>query len=135
MVALVLTRMKVSVIMVSKAQLVGRLIAVGTIVGVLAGSAVGFQELRTASRCKTAWEHAGDRAGDRLTDGAATPYLGMMLASKHEVPPGYAVARDDFLAACRAGAIWQVVSRDDDGVYLQAVPISAARQIPLATAK
>ena len=128
MVALVPTRMKVSVIMDSKARLAARLVAFGAFVSVIAASAVGFQELRTASRCNTAWEHAGDRTGDRLSDRAATPYLGMMLASKHEVPAGYAVARSDFVSACRAGAIWQVVTRDEDGIYLQAAPIAAARK-------
>lgn len=134
MVALVLTPMKVSVIMDSKTQWAGRLVAVGTFLSVIAASAVGFQELRTSSRCKTAWEQAGERSGDHLTDRAATPYLGMMLASKHEVPSGYSVARSDFVSACRAGAIWQVVTRDEAGLYVQAAPIGAVRRTAPATA-
>jgi hypothetical protein len=134
MVALVLTRMKVSVIMNTKARFVFRLAAGGILLGAIAVSAVGFREWRISSQCKTAWEHAGERAGDRLTDRAATPYLGMILASKHEVPAGYAVARQDFLSACRAGAIWQVVTRDEAGIYVQAAPIGARRHVAPAAA-
>jgi hypothetical protein len=126
--------MKVSVIMDSKTRLVARLVSVGTFLSVIALSAIGFHEVRASSRCKVAWEQAGERAGDHLTDRAATPYLGMMLASKHEVPSGYTVARSDFVSACRAGAIWQVVTRDEAGMYLQAAPISAVRRTTAATA-
>lgn len=111
----------------------GLLVAVGGFLGVIAASAVGVHELRAWSQCNAAWQHAGERAGDRLTDRAATPYLGMMLASKHEVPPGYVVARSDFVSACRAGAIRQVVTRDEAGIYQQAVPIGAVRQIVSST--
>lgn len=128
MVALVLTRMKVCVIMNSKARFVSRLVAAGTFLSVIAVSAVALHEWRASSQCRTAWEHAGERAGDRLTDRAATPYLGMMIASKHEVPASYAIAKQDFVSACRAGAIWQVVTRDDAGAYLQPTAIGAVRQ-------
>lgn len=136
MVALVLARMKVGVMLESRMRLVGVLIAVGTCLSVVAVSAtaVGFHELRTWSQCKSAWQRAGERTGDRLTDHAATPYLAMMLASKHEVPPDYVVARSDFIAACRAGAIRRVVTRDDAGAYVRAEPIGAVRRIAPAAA-
>jgi hypothetical protein len=104
-----------------------RLVSIGTFMGVIAVSAMGFDEWRTLNHCKAAWEHAGERTGDRLTDRAATPYLGMMLASKSDVPSDYRLARHDFVAACRAGAIWQTVTRDEAGVYQAPVPI-AGRQ-------
>ena len=113
----------------SKARLVGSLFTVGSLVGAIAVLAVGFHEFRAWNRCKVAWQHAGERSGDRLTDRAATPYLGMMLASKHEVPPSYTVDRSDFISACRAGAIREVVTRDEAGVYVRAVPIGAVRQV------
>lgn len=134
MVALLLRRMKVSVIMDSKTRLVARLVSAGTFLSVIALSAIGFHEVRASSRCKVAWEQAGERAGDHLTDRAATPYLGMIVASKHQVPPGYTVARSDFVSACRAGAIWQVVTRNDAGTYVQAAPIGAVRRTTAATA-
>lgn len=106
-------------------RLTPRLVTTGTFLGVLAVSAVGFNEWQGRKQCSAAWEHAGERAGDRLTDRAATPYLGMMMASKHEVPASYQVSRRDFVSACRAGAIWQVVLRDEAGVYQTATPIAA----------
>jgi hypothetical protein len=102
------------------------LVAAGVFVVVIAVSAVGFNEWIASRNCTAAWEHAGDRTGDRLTDRAATPYLGMMMASKHEVPASYRVSRRDFVAACRSGAIRRVVLRDDDGAYLAPTPIAAA---------
>ena len=136
MVALVLALTKVRIMMDSGTQFAGRLVEVGTFLGVIAisATAVGFLELRSWSQCKSAWQRAGERTGDRLTDHAATPYLAMMLASKHEVPPGYVVARGDFIAACRAGAIRQVVTRDEAGAYAQAEPIGAVRRITPAAA-
>ncbi|MBM3622234.1 MAG: hypothetical protein FJX20_16250 [Alphaproteobacteria bacterium] len=118
----------------SGARLAGLLAAGGGFLSVIAVSAVGFQEFRAWNQCKAAWQHAGERTGDRLTDRAATPYLGMMLASKHQVPSDYIVARSDFISACRAGAIRRVATRDEAGNYREAVPISAVRQTVPATA-
>ena len=117
MVALVLKRKKASVIMNTQSRIAPKLVAIGSFLSVIAVSVIGLNEWRAARQCTAAWDHAGERAGDHLTDRSATPYLGMMMASKHEVPASYRVGRSDFVSACRAGAVWQVVLRDEAGVY------------------
>jgi hypothetical protein len=131
LVALVLMPGKVSVIMIVQQRIAAGVVAIGTFASVLAVSAIGLHEWYASRRCATAWEHAGEREGDRLTDRAATPYLAMILASKHEAPAGYRIARQDFVSACRAGAIWQVVMRDDAGVYVEATPIGGGQAVSL----
>lgn len=106
-------------------RLTPRLVATGTFLGVMAVSVVGLNAVRERRQCTAAWEQAGERAGDRLTDRAATPYLGMMMASKHEVPASYQVSKREFVSACRAGAIWQIVLRDEAGAYGAPTPIAA----------
>lgn len=131
MVALVLIPEKVSVIMVIQPRIAARIVAIGTFASVLAVSAIGLREWYASRQCAASWEHAGERAGDHLTDRAATPYLAMMLASKHEVPASYRVARHDFVSACRAGAIRHVVLRDDAGIYVEATPIGGGQPTSL----
>lgn len=103
-----------------------RLVSAGVFLGIIAVSAVGINEWMASRQCTAAWDHAGERIGDRLTDRAATPYLGMMLASKHEVPASYQVSMRGFVSACRARVIKRVVLRDESGAYLEPTPIAAA---------
>lgn len=129
--ALVLLPMKVSVVMNTSARIAPRLIGIGSFLCVVGFAAIGLHEWRASRQCTAAWDQAGERVGDYLTDRAATPYLGMMLASKHEVPATYRIAMRDFVSACRSGAIWQVVMRDEAGVYLRATPIRGGQTASL----
>ncbi len=82
----------------------------------LAVAIVPFTVFGSAGRtdrdyCSAAWDSAGQRSQGYLTDRAATPYLAMMLATHHGVPADYRISRQDFIEACRVGAIWQVAPR------------------------
>ncbi|MGE0422491.1 MAG: hypothetical protein AB7O88_09525 [Reyranellaceae bacterium] len=112
-------------------RIAARIVAIGTFASVSAVSVIGLHQWYASHQCKAAWEQAGERTGDHLTDRAATPYLAMMLASKHEVPADYRVARHDFVSACRTGAIRHVVLRDDAGIYVEAAPIGGGQPTSL----
>jgi hypothetical protein len=77
-------------------------------------SIVGLAEWSDSVRCTAAWENAGERSGGYLTDYAATPYLAMMWATHYEPPADQRISAPDFIAACRAGAIWAPTAGHDD---------------------
>jgi len=68
----------------------------------------GSADRTNKDHCAVAWESAGEQWQGYLTDSAATPYLAMMLATHHGAPVDYRVSRQDFVDACRVGAIWQI---------------------------
>jgi hypothetical protein len=75
---------------------------------VLLAVIVGFAVRTNEDRCLEAWANAGERSDGYLTDRAATPYLAMMYAMRHEPPANHRISRPDFIAACRAGAVWPI---------------------------
>lgn len=74
------------------------------LLAVIIGVAVGTNQ----DRCVEAWQNAGERSDGYLTDRAATVYLAMMFAMRHQPPADLRISRPDFIEACRAGAIWPV---------------------------
>ena len=78
------------------------------VVAVLLAALIGFTVRTNEDRCVEAWESAGERSDGYLTDRAATPYLAMMFAMRHEPPANHRISGPDFIAACRAGAIWPI---------------------------
>jgi len=75
---------------------------------VLLAASIVFAVRTTEDPCVEAWENAGERSDGYLTDRAATPYLAMMFATRHEPPANHRISGPDFIAACRAGAIWPI---------------------------
>ena len=87
MVALVLKRKKASVIMNTQSRIAPKLVAIGSFLSVIAVSVIGLNEWRAARQCTAAWDHAGERAGDHLTDRSATPYLSAGATSSRPAAP------------------------------------------------
>jgi hypothetical protein len=81
---------------------------IGGLAGTVLASIVGVGDWMTLNRCAEAWQGAGQRSHGYLTDSAATPYLAMMWASHYEPPVDQRISGREFVAACRAGAIWHV---------------------------
>ncbi len=75
---------------------------------ILLAAIVGLVVRTKEDPCAEAWENAGERSDGYLTDRAATPYLAMMFATRHEPPANHRISGPDFIAACRAGAIWPI---------------------------
>lgn len=77
-------------------------------VAILLIAVVGSADRTHETHCVAAWDSAGERSHGYLTDHAATPYLAMMLATRYQPPTDHRISGPDFIAACRAGAIWPI---------------------------